>query len=113
MEDFDWVEDINPLNIRRTSNNEMKYNPVLTDDIFNEVKGLCTKLWGKYDNQFGYVDEKMDEVNSLPKTWTSVIKMIRMFHVLIQRRLFERFSTETNESIKLEMYDRGWSHKDF
>ena len=65
------------------------------------------------DNKFGYVDEKMSIVNSLPQEWTSVIQMIRMFHFNIQRKMFEVFSDETNESIKLEMYDRGWVARDF
>ena len=86
--EFDWTEDINELNVDtlRASNKTMKYNPVLTDEVFNEVRSLVTKLWHRIDdNKFGYVDEKMEVVNSLPQEWTSIIQMIRMFHVLIQR----------------------------
>ena len=113
--EFDWTEDINELNVDtlRASNGKMRYNPILTDEIFNEVRSLVTRLWNKYDNQFGYVDEKMETVNSLTKEWTSVIQMIRMFHMLIQRKIYETLSQDANESIKLEMYDRGWSAHDF
>jgi hypothetical protein len=113
--EFDWTEDINELNVDtlRASNKSMRYDPILTDEIFNEVRSLVTKIWNTFDNEFGYVDEKMAVVNSLPQEWTSVIQMIRMFHMLIQRKLFEVFSRETNEAIKLEMYDRGWCATDF
>jgi hypothetical protein len=115
MNEFDWTNDINslPIDTMRASNKSMKYEPILTDGIFTEVRSLVTKIWNTFDNEFGYVDEKMAVVNSLPQEWTSVIQMIRMFHVLIQRRIFEALSDEANESIKLEMYDRGWCAQDF
>lgn len=116
MKDFDWTEDINSMSADTpmASKGDMKYNPILTDEIFNEVRSLVTKLWSKYDNTYGYVDEKMSVINSLDKSWSSVIRMIRMWHFTIQREvIFPRLSQETNEAIKLEMYDRGWSHKDF
>lgn len=120
--EFDWTDDINELNVDtlRASNKTMKYNPILTDEVFNEVRSLVTKIWTTpqligTDDEFGYVTEKMNIVNSLPpQEWTSIIQMIRMFHVLIQRDIiFKNLSQEANESIKLEMYDRGWSSKDF
>jgi hypothetical protein len=116
MNEFDWTDDINslPVDTLRASNGKLTYNPILTDEIFDDVKGLVTKLWNTYDNEFGYVDEKMGVVNSLPKEWDSVILMIRMFHYLVQRDvIFKRLSDESNESIKLEMYDRGWTATDF
>ncbi len=114
--EFDWTDDINslPIDTIRASNGKMKYNPILTDEIFNEVRSLVTELWHRIDdNRFGYVDEKMEVVNSLPQEWLSVLKMIRMFHMVIQRRIFKTLSQEANESIKLEMYDRGWCAHDF
>jgi hypothetical protein len=121
MKDFDWTEDINslPVDTKRASNKSMKYNPTLTDEIFDEVRSLVTKIWTTpeiigSDDEFGYVTEKMNVVNSLPKTWGSVIQMIRMFHFRIQREIiFVHLSQEANESIKLEMYDRGWCTTDF
>ncbi len=121
MNEFDWTEDINSMNAdtSKASKGDMKYNPILTDKIFNEVRSLVTKIWTTpqligTDDEFGYVTEKMDIVNSLPKEWTSIIQMIRMFHFKIQREIiFVHLSQEANESIKLEMYDRGWSVMDF
>jgi hypothetical protein len=118
VKDFDWTEDINSMDVdtNRASNkgNGFKYNPELTDEMFNEVRSLVTKLWSTYDNKYGYVDEKMAVVNSCEKTWTDVIKMIRMWHHTIQSQvIFPRLSKETNEAIKLEMYDRGWTARDF
>jgi hypothetical protein len=116
VNDFDWTEDINSMNADtpKASKGDMKYNPILTDEIFNEVRSLVTKLWSTYDNTYGYVDGKMAVVNSLDKSWTSVIQMIRMWHFTIQREvIFKRLSQETNEAIKLEMYDRGWTYNNF
>jgi hypothetical protein len=114
MNEFDWTKDINslPVDTIRASMG-MKYDPILTDEIWSEVKTMVTKIWNTFDNEFGYVDEKMGVVNNLPQEWTSVIMMIRMFHFLVQRKIFENLSQESNESIKLEMYDRGWCATDF
>ena len=113
INDFDWAEDIDSMDIHMASNKKMKYNPILTDEIFNEVKGLVTQIWETYDNTFGYVDEKMSIVNSLPQEWDSIILMIRMFHVHLQMKILENLSKETSDAIKLEMYDRGWTSLDF
>lgn len=113
INDFEWTDDLDAADITKASRISMKYNPVLTDRIFDEVKHTVTHFWNAYDNQFGYVDEKMAVVDSLPKTWGSVLKMIHMFHPLTQREIFDNLSDETMEPIKLEMYDRGWTANDF
>lgn len=116
MNEFDWTDMVEPLSVDtlRASDTEWKYNPILTDKIWDEVKDMVTKIWNTFDNEFGYVDEKMTVVNSLPREWTSVIQMVRMFHFKVQRGIiFKNLSQEANESIKLEMYDRGWSAMDF
>ena len=110
--DFDWVDDINEYpheNIRLTGDKDgFTYNPKLTDEIFNDVKNKIINVWNTYDNQFGYVDEKIETINSLPQEWDSVIRMFRMFHVLLRDEIIKTLNEETTTSLKLELSDRKW-----
>lgn len=113
MNDFDWIEDLNTYDINNKLDKKIRFNPDLTDEVFNEVKTLVTKIWNTYDNRFGYVDEKMCVVNSLDKSWDSVIRMIKMFHYTIQMDIiFRVLKKDTIEVIKLELFDRGYPIKD-
>lgn len=110
--DFDWAEHIGEYpgeNITLMGDEDgITYNPILTDEIFNDVKNKIINVWNTYDNQFGYVDEKIETINSLPQEWDSVILMFRMFHVLVRNEIIKTLNEETTTSLKLELSDRKW-----
>jgi len=111
MEDFTWVETIDQKTAEEYIKNKTeKYNPELTDEIFNEVRSLVTKIWSTYDNKFGYVDGKMEEVNSLPKnSWDSVIRMLTMFHPNMRNGvILPNLSSVTKEPLLLKLHDENY-----
>lgn len=50
-----------------------------TDAIFNEMKDAAIKIWKTYDNQYGYVDEKVDRINSVNNLQDNAMVFYRMF----------------------------------
>ena len=36
-----------------------------SQEIFNEMKSLATQIWSTYDNQYGYVTEKLSYINRI------------------------------------------------
>jgi len=57
-----------------------------SDDIFLEMKSAATQIWETYDNQFGYVDEKMSIVNNLQNIQDNAMVFYRMFDVSNQSK---------------------------
>lgn len=50
-----------------------------TQEIFDEMKQISTEIWNTYDNQFGYVDEKLNRINSFGNIEDNAMVMYRMF----------------------------------
>jgi|688.fasta_scaffold1110232_2 hypothetical protein len=50
-----------------------------TQEIFNEMKKISTEIWNTYDNEFGYVDEKLKRINSFGNIEDNAMVMYRMF----------------------------------
>ena len=50
-------------------------------EVFEEMKSIATQIWQTFDNQFGYVDEKLARVNSLENIGDNAMIFFRMFDV--------------------------------
>jgi hypothetical protein len=48
-------------------------------EIFNEMRAAATQIWNTYDNQFGYVTEKLNRINSLENIQDNAMVFYRMF----------------------------------
>lgn len=64
-----------------------------TQEIFDEMKQISTEIWNTYDNQFGYVDEKLNRINSFGNIEDNAMVMYRMFDWENQS-LFRKKSSE-------------------
>ena len=86
---------------------ELYYTPP-TDEVFNEVKEKCVAMWvDNFDNEFGYVDGKVNRIKDMPNVSDNLMYMIAMFHPHLQRALAERLSDEANTEIMLRLLDGG------
>jgi hypothetical protein len=110
--DFEWVKDVETVSyddIRLMGDKDgFIYRPKLTNEIFNEIRGKVISEWNTYDNQFGYVDEKLEVVNNLPQEWDSVIQMFRMFHHNVRCLIIKSLTEDTKTSFRTELSDRKW-----
>lgn len=69
-------------------------------EIFNDMKQAATQIWGTYDNEYGYVDEKLNYVNGLNNIQDNAMVFYRMFDWENQRKFKQMVKEETLEYIK-------------
>lgn len=50
-----------------------------SQEIFNDMKQAAIKVWETYNNDFGYVDEKLERINHLKNTQDNAMIMYNMF----------------------------------
>jgi hypothetical protein len=66
-----------------------------SDEIFNEMKAASTKIWKTYDNQFGYVSEKLERIEKLRNYEDNAMICYRMFDYINQTQMRELLSQHT------------------
>jgi hypothetical protein len=62
--------------------------------IFEEMKSAAIAVWQTYDNEFGYVTEKLERVNSITNVQDNAMVFYRMFDYENQAKMRERLSQE-------------------
>ena len=88
--------------------NEAKlYYSAPTDEQFNELKEKAIIIWNKYDNQFGYVDEKVNRIKDLKNIQDNFMYIVAMFDCNNQRLLAISLSDETRKAVRDRMIDGG------
>ena len=71
-----------------------------SQEIFNEMKSLATQIWSTYDNQYGYVTEKLSYINRIDNIQDNAMVFYRMFDNQNQETFRENASNEVLEYIK-------------
>ncbi len=77
------------------------------NDQFKEVKECAIKVWQRYDNEFGYVDEKVNRIKDLKNVGDNFMYIVAMFDVHNQIRLAFALNKETKLAIRERMIDGG------
>lgn len=77
----------------------MNRTKTVTDDVFDELKEAAIKIWQTYDNEHGYVDEKVDRLNSFGNVKDNFGTTIGMFDINNQRKLYNSVGPEAKEAI--------------
>jgi hypothetical protein len=72
-------------------------------EYFDELKSVCIKFWGCFDDQFGYATEKINRVKNLENNSTNYMMMIKMFHPLNWEVLAELLSLEVRHDISIRL----------
>lgn len=76
----------------------MKETP--SEEIFNEMKTIASKIWSTYDNTHGYVNEKLDRINSINNIQDNAMVFYRMFDYQNQNTFKNNASPEVLTYIK-------------
>ena len=74
-----------------------------TQEIFDEMKSIATDIWNTYDNQFGYVTEKLKQINSFDNIQDNAMVFYRMFDTQNQITFFYKASPEVKIYIKYHL----------
>ena len=81
---------------------KLYYTPP-TDEQFNELKEKAIEVWRTYDNEFGYVDEKVGRIKDIQNIQDNFMYMVAMFDATNQGILAGKLSKETREAVKARM----------
>ena len=83
------------------------YYTAPSDEIFEEVKQKAIEVWSKYDNQYGYVDEKVGQIKDIRNIKDNVMFIVAMFDSNNQKKLADKLSDETRKALRERMIDGG------
>ena len=70
-----------------------------SQEIFDEMKEIATKIWETYDNTYWYVDEKLEKINSLENYQDNAMVMYRMFDQVNQMMMHYKLSQNSRDYI--------------
>lgn len=85
---------------------ELYYTPP-SDEIFEEVKDVAIQIWSRYDNEYGYVDEKINRIKDIPNVSDNFMYMVAMFDTWNQRLLSSIITKEAFNAIS-DRYMSGY-----
>ncbi len=74
---------------------------------FNELKEKAIEIWKTYDNEFGYVDEKVDRIKDILNVGDNSMRICAMFDISNQRKLAMKLSDETRKAVSDRIIDGG------
>jgi len=77
--------------------------------LFDEMKKLSIAVWNTYDNQFWYVDEKVNLIKDIQNIRDNFMYMFAMFDCRNQRKIIQMASPELIKAIK----ERLWEYYPF
>ncbi len=78
-----------------------------SDMIFHEIKTKAIELWQTYDNEFGYVDEKLGTIKNITNLRDNFMYIVAMFDMQNQRKLADMLSEKAKEAVRKRMVDGG------
>jgi hypothetical protein len=64
------------------------------------MKSIATDIWNTYDNEFGYVTEKLERINGFGNIQDNAMIFYRMFDHINQGKFRANASPEVLEYIK-------------
>lgn len=79
---------------------EKYYYSAPSERIFKNIKKCAIEIWKTYDNEYGYVDEKVNRIKDLKNvegrmgTVSNALFMVNMFDFNNKAKLFKKLSTE-------------------
>jgi len=71
----------------------------MTDEAFEDIKQNAIRLWETYDNEFGYVDDKVARIKDIENIGDNAMYIIAMFDNFNIIKLFRMLKTETQRQL--------------
>jgi len=70
-----------------------------SEAIFEDMKKAALEVWNTYNNEYGYVTEKTDRVNSIVNYQDNAMVFYRMFDIHNQAKMRAKLKEEALEYI--------------
>jgi len=88
-------------------NKQRLYYTPPTDEQFNELKSKTVEVWKEYDNEYGYVDEKVGRIWNIMNVGDNFMYIVAMMDCVNQGKLANKLSKETRLAVRARMIDGG------
>ncbi len=85
----------------------MLYYTPPTEEQFKELREKAIGIWNTYDNECGYVDEKVGRIKDIKNVKDNFMYMVAMFDIDNQKLLSSVISEDTRLSVRERMIDGG------
>lgn len=72
-----------------------EYYTAPSQEIFDDIKENAIKIWSAYDNTYGYVDGKVNFLNSLGNIQDNAWAIVNMFDPGNKKKLLKMVKGET------------------
>ena len=69
--------------------NSKDYYIAPSQEVFDDIKQASIKIWKTYDNEFGYVDEKVGKIKEMKNIRDNYAFMIAMFDYFNQQKMLD------------------------
>ena len=80
--------------------NQEEYYTAPSDEIFESIKQASIEIWKTYDNEFGYVDEKVNRIKDIKNFKDNTCYMVAMFDSSNQNKLLHSVNEEASAWIE-------------
>ena len=89
--------------------NETFYYTAPSDAVLDEVKIISIGIWQTYDDTYGYVSQKIDQIKDIPNVKDNFMYIVAMFDPYNQQRLGAALSNEALQAINDRIVAGGGS----
>tara|TARA_R110002020_G_scaffold83243_1_gene206276 strand:- start:168 stop:515 length:348 start_codon:yes stop_codon:yes gene_type:complete len=111
---FDWLNSLDSKKVIDFSDLDpnVVYDPDFRVEIYEEVFKIVKEVFGTFDNQFGYVDDKIKQIESYPINWDGTIWVINTLHHNLRVMVLSFLSNNKDvyEPLMLKMSDLGYRY---
>lgn len=73
----------------------LDYYKAPPDEVFNDIKAECIKIWQTYDDTYGYASEKINYIKPIGNVKDNCLLIVNMFDVHNMRRLINAVTKES------------------
>lgn len=80
--------------------NQQLYYTAPSQEVFDDIKLVATRIWCSYDDTHGYVTGKLDRIKDLPNVKDNWIYMVAMFDPINTSKLLRLVRPETAALIR-------------
>lgn len=69
-------------------------------DVFDDIKQACIKVWSQYDDSYNYATEKINRIKNLANVQGNAWHMIGMLDIFNQKKVLQFVNEKT--ALKIE-----------
>ena len=79
--------------------NSKDYYIAPSQEIFDDIKQASIKVWQTYDNEFRYVDEKVNAIKDFENVRDNYAYMVAMFDMFNQHKVLKLLELPESKSL--------------